>query len=237
MLDNLFLLDIETVPQVKTYNDLSNEWQTLWWEKISKTMPENVSPENSYLQRAGILAEFGKVVCISTAYYYTNEKNETSLKVKSIYGDDEKEILILFTSLCDKMFSHNKLYQFAGHNIKEFDIPYICRRMIINNLPLPNYLNFYEKKPWEIKMFDTLSWWKFGDYKNYITLHLLASVLGIPTSKTDMDGSMVQVVYYEEQNLRRIADYCELDVIVTANIILRFQNYPILNERNILIVQ
>jgi len=236
MLSNLFLLDIETVPQLEDYDSLSPSWQTLWVDKISKTVPENTPAKESYRQRAGILAEFGKIVCISTAFFFDDKDRETSLKVKSIYGDDEKELLQSFVLLCNKVYCHNPQFQFAGHNIKEFDIPFICRRMIVNGVSLPEYLQIYEKKPWEVKMFDTLNWWKFGDHKNYISLHLLANVLGLQTSKTDMDGSMVQDVYYKDKNLRRIADYCERDVIVTANVVLKFLNLPVITEGKVIIV-
>lgn len=236
MLKNLLLLDIETVPQFEDYSLLPTSWQMLWLDKISKTVPENTLPTESYKQRAGILAEFGKIVCISTAFFYDGADRKTALKVKSIYSTNEKELLQKFISLCNKVFDRNHQFQFAGHNIKEFDIPYICRRMIINNIKLPEYLSIHEKKPWEVKMFDTLNFWKFGDHKNYISLHLLANVLDLPTSKTDMDGSMVQDVYYREKNLRRIADYCERDVILTANIILKFNNLPILEELAVTIV-
>ena len=236
MLKNLLLLDIETVPQFEEYDLSPISWQILWKEKISKTVPENTPPTESYRQRAGILAEFGKIVCISTAFFYDDSNKKTSLKVKSIYNSDEKELLQTFIMLCNKVFSRNAQFQFAGHNIKEFDIPYICRRMIINSIPLPEYLLIHEKKPWEVKMFDTLNFWKFGDHKNYISLHLLANVLDLPTSKTDMDGSMVQDVYYKDKNLRRIADYCERDVILTANVILKFINFPILEDSSVIIV-
>jgi hypothetical protein len=236
MLTNLLLLDIETVPSEIDYHSLSAEWQSLWFEKISKTVPENVLPEESYKMKAGILAEFGKIICISTAFFYENEQKQTCLKMKSIYGDDETQLLKKFVTLCDKMYAHQKQFQFGGHNIREFDIPFICRRLLINRLPLPEYLQLQDKRPWDVKMFDTLAWWKFGDYKNYISLHLLANVLGIPTSKTDMDGSMVQEVYYKNKDLQRIVDYCQRDVVVTANVILRFKNLPLLEEDNILVV-
>ncbi len=236
MINNLLLIDIETVPQFENYNLLSPTWQLLWNNKISKTVPENTLPQDSYHDKAGILAEFGKIVCISTAFYYFNEEKHPILKVKSIFGESESEILISFIQLCNKVYFHNPNFQFAGHNVKEFDIPFICRRMIVNHLSLPEYLLIHEKKPWEVKIFDTLNWWKFGDHKNYITLHLLANVLGLPTSKDDIDGSMVQDVYYKERNLKRIADYCEKDVVLTANIILRFLNLPILLDEQIQIV-
>ena len=236
MLNNLLLLDIETVPQYEDFDSVPDSWQILWKEKISKTVPENTLPKESYRQRAGILAEFGKIVCISTAFFYDDSNKQTVLKVKSIYNEDEKELLHTFLALCNKVFSRNPHFQFAGHNIKEFDIPYICRRMLINGITLPEYLSIHEKKPWEVKMFDTLNFWKFGDHKNYISLHLLANVLGLPTSKTDMDGSMVQDVYYKDRNLRRIADYCERDVVLTARIILKFINHATLEDVYVTIV-
>jgi DNA polymerase elongation subunit (family B) len=156
--------------------------------------------------------------------------------MKSIAGDDEVETLSIFTDLCTKLYQNNPLFQFAGHNIREFDIPYIGRRMLINQLPLPPYLKIQDKKPWELKMVDTMNWWKFGDHKNYVSLHLLATVLGIPTSKTDIDGSMVQDVYYQEKDLQRIINYCQQDVVVTANIVLRFHNLPLLKPEHIRIV-
>lgn len=237
MLANLLLLDIETVPCQADYLSLDEQWQSLWCDKISKTVPETVTPEESYKMKAGILAEFGKIICISTAFFYENEQKQTCLKMKSVYGDDERKLLQEFISLCDKMYVHQKQFQFGGHNIKEFDIPFICRRLLVNQLPLPEYLQLHDKKPWDVKMFDTLAWWKFGDHKNYISLHLLANVLGIPTSKTDMDGSMVQEVYYKEKDLPRIVDYCQRDVVVTANVILRFKNLPLLDEKNVVVVK
>jgi Predicted 3''-5'' exonuclease related to the exonuclease domain of PolB. len=233
MFTTLLLIDIETVPQVHHFSSLSFEWQKLFSDKYAKTMPENIDIEENYRTRAGIWAEFGKIICISTAFFYKDDNNRLCLRMKSIYGDDEKELLENFILLCDKFYSVHKQFQFGGHNIREFDIPFICRRLLINNLPLPPYLQLHDKKPWDVKMFDTLSWWKFGDVKNYTSLNLLASALNIPSSKTTMDGSMVQDVYYIEKDLQKIVKYCEEDVIVTANIILRFFNEPILSKEQI----
>lgn len=233
MITDILLLDIETVPQSASYTGLDPAWQSLFRGKISKTVPEDSDPEENYRKKAGIFAEFGKIVCISTAFFYTDGEGKPALRMKSISGKDEVEILRLFTELCDRVYRHNRNFQFGGHNIKEFDIPYICRRLLINHLPLPEYLQLHDKKPWEVKMFDTLNWWKFGDNKNYVSLHLLATALGIPTSKTDMDGSMVQDVYYKENDLPRIVNYCQKDVVVTANIILRFLDQPLLTEDRI----
>jgi len=234
---NLFVIDIETVPCFQRFELLSDEFKILWAEKISKTVPENLSLEDSYLLRAGILAEFGKIICISAGYFYKNNNQQTCFKVKSISSDNEEEILHNFLQIVNSFQKRNTQFQFAGHNIKEFDIPYICRRLIINNVALPSYLHLHGAKPWEIEMVDTLQWWKFGDYKNYISLNLLANVLNIPTSKNDIDGSKVREVYYEERDLDRIARYCEKDVIVVANVILRFQNMPLLSEEEIQIVK
>lgn len=236
MLTELLLLDIETVPALPSFQDLEPGWQALFLDKISKTVPEAMDPEEIYRKRAGILAEFGKIICISTAFFYETDAGLPALKMKSIYGHDEVEILRIFTDLCNKMYQHNRNFQFGGHNIREFDIPYICRRLLINRLPLPEYLQLHDKKPWEVKMFDTLNWWKFGDNKNYVSLHLLANVLGIPTSKSDIDGSMVQDVYYREKNLPRIVAYCQQDVVVTANVILRFKDMPLLTSDRITVV-
>jgi predicted PolB exonuclease-like 3'-5' exonuclease len=237
MLKDLLLMDIETVPMVENYQDLSPDWQILWWDKVSKTVPENTTPAQSWKMKGGILAEFGKIICISTAYFYEDEHRKLCLKVKSISGHNEKELLIQFLDLCAKMYKHNKNFQFGGHNIKEFDLPYICRRIMINQLPMPEYLWLHDRKPWEVKMFDTLNWWKFGDNKNYISLHLLASVLQIPTSKSDIDGSKVQEVYYQEKNLQRIVEYCQRDVVVCANVVLRYKDLPLLTDERVVIVE
>lgn len=236
MLTELLLLDIETVPALPSFRDMDPGWQALFSDKISKTVPEDMDPEEIYRKRAGILAEFGKIICISTAFFYETDEGLPALKMKSIYGHDEVEILRIFTDLCNKMYQHNRNFQFGGHNIREFDIPYICRRLLISRLPLPEYLQLHDKKPWEVRMFDTLNWWKFGDNKNYVSLHLLANVLGIPTSKSDIDGSMVQDVYYRENNLPRIVAYCQQDVVVTANVILRFKNLPLLTSDRVTVV-
>ncbi|MGI8950352.1 MAG: ribonuclease H-like domain-containing protein [Chitinophagaceae bacterium] len=230
-------MDIETVPQQAGHSGLSVEWKRLWWEKISKTVPENLSPEESYLLKAGILAEFGKVICISTGYLYENKNKQICFRIKSIYGDDEKELLKEFLKLTQQFYQYKKNFLFAGHNVREFDVPYLCRRLLINQMQLPDYLYLHDAKPWEVRMLDTLQLWKFGDYKNYISLDLLANVLNIPTSKTDIDGSKVHKVYYEEKNLQRIVEYCQRDVVVVANIILRFKNLPLLEDENITIVK
>lgn len=236
-LTDLLLIDIETVPQVCNIKELSVEERKLFFDKISKTMPETFDEEDAYKQRAGILAEFGKVICISIGFFYTDKVNRTCLRIKSIFGDDEKILLNEFVETLKKFFNRKNRIQFAGHNIREFDIPFLCRRMIINQIPLPSFMYLHGAKPWEISMTDTLQWWKFGDHKNYISLHLLASVLDITTSKDDIDGSMVQHVYYIEKDLQRIVRYCEKDIVVVAQVILRFKNLPLVDSENIFVAE
>ena len=236
LLTEMLLIDIETVPSYNSFESLRDEIKLLWVDKISKTMPE-ISPEESYSLRAGILAEFGKIICISIGFYHEDENGILCLRVKSICCEDESDLLHKFIKIADSFLHLNKRIVFGGHNIKEFDIPFICRRMLINNIALPAYLQLNGLKPWETEMADTMQWWKFGDYKNYISLNLLACVLGVPTSKGDMDGSQVQHVYYNENDLKRIVTYCEKDVIAVANIILRFRNKPILYDVNIKVAE
>lgn len=237
LLFDLLLIDIETVPQVENCNKLSAEGRQLFFDKISKTVPENFDEEEVYLSKAGIFAEFGKVICISVGYFFNNDAGQTCLKIKSIFGDDEVALLKQFIDLTGKFFRIKNRLQFGGHNIREFDIPYLCRRMIVNQIALPSYLQIQGAKPWEINMVDTLQWWKFGDYKHYTSLHLLACILGVPSSKDDIDGSMVQHVYYRENDLQRIVTYCEKDVVVVAQVIQRFKNLPLIESQNIFIVR
>jgi hypothetical protein len=234
-LTDLLVLDIETVPGVPHYQKLTDEWKQLWFDKVSKTMPENFSPEESYFEKAAILAEFGRVICISTGFFYRGTKGETCFKLKSLAGDDEHKLLRDFIELAGRFIEKRGKFAFCGHNIKEFDIPYLCRRMLIQQVALPDYLQLSGMKPWETNLLDTMQLWKFGDFKNYVSLKLLSAVLDIPTPKDDMDGSMVRSVYYEENDLPRITAYCQKDVVAVANIILRFKNLPLLKDENIFV--
>ncbi|MBI2730998.1 MAG: ribonuclease H-like domain-containing protein [Sphingobacteriales bacterium] len=231
----LLVLDIETVPQYSSFTQLSPSWQNLWCDKISKIMPDSLSPAESYPEKASIMAEFGKIICISTGIFYEDKGKRLCFKVKSISGDDEKELLKQIVELINTYTRLHKGFQFAGHNVKEFDIPYICRRLVVNNMQLPEHLQLSGKKPWEIQMMDTLQLWKFGDYKHYTSLKLLAACLGIDTPKDDMDGSMVRQVYYEQKDLPRIVEYCQKDVITVAQILLKLQGMDTIPKENIFI--
>ena len=242
VLENLLLIDIETVPQYPSFELLSDDWKQLWEEKTQRSLPDFTSAAEFYPQRAGVMAEFAKIVCISIGYFI-KQGNVLQLRLKSFFEDDEKKLLQDFISTVSQMESKNNKWSFAGHNIKEFDIPFICRRLLINGLHIPGYLDFQNMKPWDTNMVDSFQYWRFGDYKNYTSLKLLAAALGVPSPKDDMDGSMVAGVYWsqtpagKEKNLQRIAAYCQKDVVTTGNIILRFKNAALIKEEQVVIVQ
>ncbi|KAB5488745.1 MULTISPECIES: 3'-5' exonuclease [Flagellimonas] len=228
-LDHILFLDIETVPQSRLFSDLDETTQILWEQKTQYQRKEEISAEDFY-ERAGIWAEFGKIVCISVGYF-TFKGDSRSFRVTSFHGE-EVQILKQFKQLLKDHFSQTK-HLLCAHNGKEFDFPYIARRMVINGIHLPYKLDLFGKKPWEVPHLDTLELWKFGDYKHYTSLKLLAHVLGIPSPKEDMDGSMVKDVFYEENGLDRIITYCELDVVTTAQIFLRMRNEELLSDDEI----
>jgi 3'-5' exonuclease len=234
-LENLLLIDIETVPAYPVFEEMNEEWRSLWQEKVQRSLPEDVSAAEFYPQRAGVMAEFAKVICISIGHFRKNG-NTYQLRLKSFYGDDEKILLQDFIAALNKMEANNNKWSFTGHNIKEFDIPFICRRLLINGLGVPSFLDFQNMKPWETNMVDTFQYWRFGDYKNYTSLKLLAAALGVPSPKDDIDGSMVADVYWKEKNLDRIVTYCQKDVVTTGNIVLRFKNMPLLTDSQVIIV-
>lgn len=229
VLPNILFLDIETVPQNEFFSDLVEETQELYTEKTQYQRKDEITPDEFY-ERAGIWAEFGKIICISVGYFIIRNA-ERQFRTKSIIGD-EKELLEEFNNLITTHFS-NPAFVFCGHNIKEFDIPYLCRRMLINGIQIPEKLQLFGRKPWEIPHLDTLELWKFGDYKHYTSLKLLTHVLGIPSPKEDIDGSEVRNVYYNEKDINRIKKYCERDVIAVAQVLLRMRNEAILSEDEI----
>lgn len=223
-LNHILFLDIETVPEQENYTLLDTEMQELWEQKTQYQRKEDFTA-NEFYERAGIWAEFGKIVCISVGYF-TNKNDIRNFRVTSFYGE-EKEILHDFSNLVNQYFSQPQ-HLLCGHNSKEFDIPFIARRMIINGLTIPQKLNLFGKKPWEIPHLDTLELWKFGDYKHFTSLKLLTKILNIPTSKDDIDGSQVGYVYYVEKNIDRIITYCEKDVIAVAQVFLRLRKEDLL---------
>ncbi len=233
---NILFLDIETVPQYHTYEQVPESWKTLWAAKAAALLRnrEDETVESIY-ERAGIYAEFGKIVCISCGVVQGAENNRKII-IKSFAGEDEKEIL---TSFCDMLLKWctNEPKYLCAHNGKEFDFPYICRRLVINKLPIPFILNSAGKKPWEVSHLDTMELWKFGDFKNYTSLNLLAHALDVPTPKDDIDGSMVARVFYEEKDFSRITAYCQKDVETIAQIFLRMLGEELIRKENVEIKQ
>jgi DNA polymerase elongation subunit (family B) len=228
-LDHILFLDIETVPEVANFDALDDEKKELWAQKSQYQRKDEFTAEEFY-ERAGIWAEFGKIICISVGYFNFKGDSRT-FRTTSFYGDETK-LLKDFKNLLITHFSSAK-HLLCGHNGKEFDFPYIARRMIIHGIELPYKLNLFGKKPWEIPHLDTMELWKFGDYKHFTSLKLLANILGIPSPKQDIDGTMVRHVYYEEKDLDRIITYCELDVVTTAQVFLRLRNDDLLVDDEI----
>ena len=225
-LDHVLFLDIETVPESPSYAELDTVKQELWEQKSRYQRKDDQSAEEFY-ERAGIWAEFGRIICISVGFF-TMKDGERQFRTTSFFGE-ERELLIAFKNLLETHY-HAPQKILCGHNAKEFDFPYIARRMLIHGIRLPEKLNLFGKKPWEVPHLDTMELWKFGDFKHYTSLKLLANVLNIPSPKDDIDGSMVSKVYYEENDLDRIVAYCEKDVIATAQVVLRLRGEPILED-------
>ena len=222
-LRDILFLDIETVASTHDYVNLDERIKTQWARKaIFFKRERNQSDEEIYHERAGIYAEFGKIVCVAVGKFIETETGELGLKTKAYYGDNEAALLTEFKSMIEKMDPVN--LKLCAHNGKEFDYPYLCRRMLINGISLPPALNIMGRKSWEVQHLDTLDMWKFGDYKHYTSLDLLASLFNIPSSKNGIDGSQVNAVYYQENDLSRIKDYCIQDVVVLAQLFLKLKS-------------
>ena len=229
--EKILFLDIETVPQAYQFEQLDEKSKALFETKNRFQISPEKSIEQIFEERGGILAEFGKIVCISVGMLHEGSQGK-SIRLKSYYHDDEETLLKQFKRLLDDHYN-TQYHVLCGHNSKEFDIPYICRRMLINGIALPSILQIAGKKPWEINHIDTMELWKFGDYKSYTSLSLLCHVMNIPTPKDDISGADVARVYYEENDLQRIMVYCEKDVVALIQLFLRLQGEPLVDEFNI----
>jgi 3'-5' exonuclease len=238
-LRNTLFIDIETVSQNKNFDELSFPMQKLWKKKsVSLDKSVNVDDQEavskSYQDRAAIYAEFSKIICISFGYFSA----EGRLRIKSVSGHDEKELLQSFADLLVQYYPDPNSYYLCGHNIKEFDIPVLCRRMVINEVFMPNMLDIAGKKPWQLEhLIDTMDLWRFGDFKSYTSLDLLATILNIETPKDDIDGSMVGSVYWNDNDLPRIVVYCQKDVVTVARIMMKFTGQSIFGEDKIDIIE
>ncbi|RZJ36060.1 MAG: 3'-5' exonuclease [Flavobacterium sp.] len=229
-LENILFLDIETVPCEENFHSLDDEWKLLWEQKTQYQRKDEYTPEDFY-ERAGIWAEFGRIICLS-AGFFTIKGDVRQFRVTSFFGDEPK-ILRDFCNLLTNHFNGPQ-HLLCGHNAKEFDLPFIARRMIINGIAMPDKLNLFGKKPWEVPHLDTLELWKFGDYKHFTSLKLLTKVLGVPSPKGDIDGSQVGHVFYVEKDIDRIVTYCEKDVIAVAQVFLKLRREALLMDDEIL---
>ena len=228
---NILFLDIETVPVKENFEDLAPIFQELWEDKTAWQRKNEFTPSEFYKMKAGVMAEFAKIICISVGYLFF-EKRESHFRIKSFYGDDERKIISDFNALLNSEFN-KKQHQLCAHNGKEFDFPFIARRALINRLKLPKLLDIAGKKPWEINHLDTMELWRFGDYKHYPSLKLLAELFDIPTPKDDIDGSKVSGVYYQEKDLERIKIYCQKDALTVAQLLLRYKGEELIKAENI----
>jgi len=228
---NVLFLDIETVPCSPSYENLDITFQTLWSEKTAWQRKEEYTPAEFYKLKAGVMAEFAKIICISVGYLFA-EKNENHFRIKSFYGDNEKQIITNFNELLNAQFN-KKQHQLCAHNGKEFDFPFIARRTLINGLKIPALLDIAGKKPWDVNHLDTMELWKFGDYKHYTSIKLLAALFNIQTPKDDIDGSQVSDVYWNDKDIERIKKYCQKDTLTVAQIFLKYKGEELISENNI----
>lgn len=228
-IENLLFLDIETAPLAPNYEGLEPRMRELWDSKMLRYQRQDPEKDGAqlFLEKAGIHAEFGRVVCISCGYvFFDDATGEPEIKMKSYFGEDEKKILTDFSKMLNKWTRAKSGRTLCAHNGKEFDFPYLGRRYLIQGLEVPYILKIQGKKPWEVNFVDTMELWKFGDYKAYTSLNLLSAVLGIPSPKDDIDGSQVRRVFWEEKDHERIKTYCEKDVLTTAQVLLRMSLLP-----------
>lgn len=233
-LEKVLVFDIETVPASMDYSTLDTEIKNAWVRKCEYLIKDDSSPEQFFYERAGIYAEFGKVICISGGYFIKKENEDGyNFRVRSWYGDDEALILADFAKMMLSHFNDRDIHRLIGHNSMEFDIPYLCRRMVVNEQKLPALFDLHGAKPWEVQHLDTMQLWKFGDRKSYTSLDLLASILGIPSSKGDINGADVARVYYEESGLDRIKEYCQRDVVATARVLMKYMRLPLLKDEDV----
>lgn len=233
-MESILFLDVETVPLVYKYNDLSAYEKQLWDNRIKHLEKEGISAKALYEEKAGVFAEFSKIVCVSTAIIY-REKGRRKIRVKSFYGHDEKKLLSDFCKLVDQHFNTPSCH-LCAHNGREFDFPFLCRRLLVNGIELPAILSINGKKPWETRFLDTMELWRFGDHRNFTSLELLAHLFGVPSPKEDIRGEDVKHVYYRDNDLERISAYCKRDALTVAQLYLKFRNESIIPVEDIIFV-
>ncbi|PCJ87494.1 MAG: 3'-5' exonuclease [Flavobacteriales bacterium] len=233
-IEKVLFLDVETIPQYPAYEKMPETTQALWDAKAKYLVKDDKAPKDVY-QRAGIYAEFGRIICISVGIL-KEQKSKKIFRIKSFFGDDEKHLLSGFITLLKKNYNTQSHY-LCAHNGKEFDFPYLARRMLINGLKLPKILDLSGKKPWEVRHLDTLELWKFGDRKHYTSLNLMTHIFNIPTPKDEMDGSDVWRMYWQEKGLLKIVNYCQKDVLATTQLLMRFRGEPLIDVSAVTVVE
>lgn len=235
-LNNILFIDIETVAGYQNYELLSDDLKPIWDKKASSPWmnTEDKSPYDLYEQKGAIFAEFGKIIVIGIGFIVENENKELRFRVSTLSGDDEKSLLSNFKDLLEYRFPKN--IKLCAHNGKEFDFPYICRRMTIHGIKLPYILELSNKKPWEVNHLDTMEMWKFGDKKGYTSLDLLTKILDIESSKHSMDGSEVHEYYYNKKDIESIKKYCIDDVIALVQVFLKMNFLDKIKKENIEII-
>ena len=231
-IEDILFLDIETVPQCPDFQRMDEITQHLWEQKAATMCKDGQTPDSIY-ERAGIYAEFGKIVCISAGFVYYLADRQLAFRLKSCFSDDEPELLRNFSEVINLFRKQHFNMMLCAHNGKEFDFPYIARRMLINGIALPSILDVAGKKPWEVSFLDTMELWRFGDYKNYTSLKLLTHIFGIPSPKDDIDGSQVASVYWQDKDLNRIVRYCEKDVLAIAQLLLSYKGMKLISPKNV----
>ena len=233
---NILFVDIETVTAQPAYDQLSPVMQHAWQRKAKALhRPDDMTIDDFYFARGGIYAEFGKIVVISVGFFHALEDNTTELRIKCISGDNEKDLLKNFNDTVLK-FDQKKL-QLCAHNGKEFDFPYLCRRMLANAVALPASLDLSGMRSWQVPHIDTMQLWKFGDYKSYTPLELLAAVFGLESNDTDaIEGSDINRIYHRENNLGKINRFCQRNIGLLAQVYLRLKSLPTLDPKHIIVV-
>ena len=237
LLKNLLFLDIETVSCVPGYQGLDEQLRLLWDKKaavLGATEPQAIS--ELFFEKAAIYAEFGKVVAIGLGYITFDDHEEPMLHIKGLSNHDEKALLQTLWEFLEAKCQQAS-WRLCAHNGKEFDFPYLCRRMLVHGIPLPQVLNIAGKKPWEVNHLDTMEMWKFGDKKSFTSLDLLAALFKVKSSKGLMDGSKVNHCYYVDNDLDKITAYCMQDVVVTAQIFLNLHCWGAIKPENVTFVQ
>lgn len=230
---NILFIDIETASGVNTYTTLTENMQKLWLRKARSLMNPLQKPlEDLYFERAALFPEFGRIISIGMGFLFYNKNKELSLKVKTISNKNEKDLLLEFNQFIESTYPSKEL-SLVAHNGKEFDFPYLCKRMLVHQLVIPKALQLQGKKPWEVVHQDTIEWWRFGDKKGYVSLELLAEIMGIGNVKTDLSGDKVNYTFYIEKDLEKIKKYCAEDVITLAQLFLRFNFIDYIQEKNI----